>query len=278
MSVIWEGGDLPPIANPGLVGWFRFVVRILCLFMTFFIGVIITLIMRLVEWPCHGANRPWTSHITQTTFRLSLIIIGLRYRVFGMPMVQHGGIVANHSSWLDIFVLNSVMRIYFVSKAEVAKWPGIGFLASFVNTVFIERDRRQAQAQTHIFQERLLAGHKLVFFPEGTSTDGMRVIPFKSTLFQSFMAPELKDQVYIQPVTVIYHAPEQADSRIYGWWGEREFAEHFAQILAAKRQGSVDVHFHDPVAVKDFDHRKDLALHLEQTVRSGMPPERQISG
>jgi lyso-ornithine lipid O-acyltransferase len=97
--------------------------------------------------------------------------------------MQHkGALVANHASWLDIFTLNACDRIYFVSKSEVAGWPGIGWLARATGTVFINRQGREAQMQKLLFEARLRAGHRLLFFPEGTSTDGQRVLDFKSTL------------------------------------------------------------------------------------------------
>jgi 1-acyl-sn-glycerol-3-phosphate acyltransferase len=177
--------------------------------------------------------------------------------------------VANHASWLDIFTLNALARIYFVSKAEVARWPGIGWLARATGTVFIERRASAAKAQRDVFHERLARGHRLLFFPEGTSTDGRRVLPFKSTLFDAFFDEAHREDVWIQPVTVNYRAPEGADPRYYGWWGDMDFGSHFAMVLAARRQGSVEVVFHDPVRVDDFDDRKALARHLEEVVARG---------
>ncbi len=191
-------------------------------------------------------------------------------------MNRPGAVVANHASWLDIFTLNARKRIYFVSKAEVARWPGIGWLARITGTVFITRDPKAAREQKIIFENRLLAGHKLLFFPEGTSTDGMRVLPFKPTLFQAFFSPELRGEMHIQPVTVTYFAPAGEDERFYGWWGDMDFGSHMIKLLAQRRQGSVKVIYHRPVKVNEFSDRKALAAHVEQVVRQGMPPERQI--
>ena len=95
-----------------------------------------------------------------------------------------------------------------------AEHMGLGMAAT--GTVFIKRDPSQARQQTQVFQDRLLAGHRLLFFPEGTSTDGQRVLPFKPTLFQAFFAPGLRDEISIQPVSVIYHAPPGEEPRFYG--------------------------------------------------------------
>jgi len=178
--------------------------------------------------------------------------------------------VANHSSWLDIFALNAGKRVYFVSKSEVADWPGIGWLARATGTVFIERNRAQAKSQTEIFEARLLAGHKLLFFPEGTSTDGLRVLPFKTTLFQSFFADGLREALSIQPVTLRYKAPEGMDSRFYGWWGDMDFAPHLLATLGLARQGEVEVVYGTPLKVAEFTDRKSLAKACEEVIRAGL--------
>ena len=186
-------------------------------------------------------------------------------------MAMKGAVVANHASWLDIFTLNAVQRIYFVAKAEVAGWAGIGWLARATGTVFINRRGREAKAHKALFEARLRAGHKLLFFPEGTSTDGLRVLPFKSTLFEAFFTHGLEHVMHIQPVSVVYRAPPAAEPRFYGWWGEMAFAPHLLKVLAARRQGTVEVVFHEPVSVDAFPGRKALAAHCEAQVRSALP-------
>ncbi|WP_371224569.1 lysophospholipid acyltransferase family protein [Roseovarius sp. 2305UL8-3] len=206
-----------------------------------------------------------------------MLIFGIGYETEGEIMRERGAVVANHSSWLDIFALNAGKRIYFVSKSEVAGWPGIGVLARITGTVFIARDPKQAKQQLELFEKRLMAGHKLLFFPEGTSTDGVRVIPFKTTLFQSFFNHDLRDQMKIQPVTLIYTAPESRDHRFYGWWGDMDFGTHLLRVLATARQGHVKIVYHPAVKVADFPNRKALAKHVEDVVRAGMPPDRRIT-
>ena len=124
------------------------------------------------------------------------------------------------------------------------------------------------KAQVALFEDRLQHGHRLLFFPEGTSTDGIRVLPFKPTLFAPFFSDRLVHDMHIQPVTVIYHPPEGADPRFYGWWGDMGFGEHLLKVLAQKRQGKVELVYHPPVRVDDFPNRKSLASHLETQVRS----------
>ena len=224
--------------------------------------------VRLVERPLFGMARPWSPHITQFVCRSAFPILGIGFSVTGKPMTQHGAVVANHSSWLDIFALNAAQRIYFVAKSEVEHWAAIGWLARATGTVFIARKGSEAKAQQALFEERLRAGHRLLFFPEGTSTDALRVLPFKSTLFAAFYTHGLDRIMHIQPVTVLYHAPEGEDARYYGWWGDMTFAGHLLRILATKRPGRVEVIFHPEVPVDAFAGRKDLAAHCERVIRT----------
>ncbi|EBA10832.1 lysophospholipid acyltransferase family protein, partial [Roseobacter sp. CCS2] len=183
-------------------------------------------------------------------------------------------VVANHASWLDIFALNARKRIYFVSKSEVAGWPGIGWLARATGTIFIQRNRSEVQNQITMFRDRLAVGHKLLFFPEGTSTDGQQVLPFKPALFAAFFDPALKDSLQMQAVSVVYQAPKGQDPRFYGWWGDMTFGPHLLSTLAARRQGAVHVVYHPPVRVTDYANRKDLALAMEDQVRTGLTQHR----
>ena len=221
-------------------------------------GLGVLLLVRLIELPLWGSHRPWTPRITQFVCRVALRLLGLRLTVEGQAMAEHGALVANHSSWLDIFVLNACDRVYFVSKAEVAGWAGIGWLARATGTVFIERRRSEARRQREVLQERLGIGHKLLFFPEGTSTDGLRVLPFKSTLFEALFAANIGD-LHVQPVTVTYRAPAGQDPRFYGWWGEMDFVPHLIWLLATPKSGEVRVRFHGPLAIDQGSNRKDMA-------------------
>ncbi|HKK86596.1 MAG TPA: lysophospholipid acyltransferase family protein [Roseovarius sp.] len=278
MTFTWSPDEEPTPRPITVAGWLRVALRGVTLAFLVTLGVVAMALIRLIERPLYGVHRPWTPWITQLVCRGAFAILGMHHETQGERMTQPGAVVANHASWLDIFSLNARKRIYFVSKSEVAGWPGIGLLAKITGTVFIARDPKQAKVQQSLFEERLLAGHKLLFFPEGTSTDGLRVLPFKSTLFQAFFTPDLQHELYIQPVTVIYTAPQGEDARFYGWWGDMDFGSHLVRTLAVRRHGSVKVVYHQPVKVDSFANRKALAAHVEEVVRAGMPPERQIAG
>ncbi len=263
-----EDGDEQITLSRG--DWIRAVLRGIPLAIVVFGCLAVLLIMRLPEYLFFGKDRRLTPYITTFVCRTALRMMGVSYRREGEPMKHAGAMVANHASWLDIFSLNSASQIYFVAKAEVAKWPGIGWLARATGTVFIARDPRDAANQKAIFEERLKLGHRLTFFPEGTSTDGLRVLPFKSTLFAAFFAPDLREVMWVQPVTVQYQSPEGENARFYGWWGDMDFGPHFLRILGARRQGGVTVIYHMPLKVGEFSSRKDLASASEAMVRQGL--------
>ncbi len=268
MTAFWrEKPDAEPVKMTPM-GWLRVVLRLIPAMIVLLAGVVATLILRLPERLIAGQARPLTSGITTWVCRSLLLIIGIRLTLKGDVMNRGGAVVANHSSWLDILVLNARKRIYFVSKAEVETWPGIGFLARLTGTVFITRRSRDAARQKNLFQDRLSLGHRLLFFPEGTSTDGLRVVSFKSTLFQAFFAPELGEEMAIQPVTARFIAPPDASADFYGWWGDMELAPHLLKVLAHPKRGAVEIICHDPLFVRDFSDRKALAKACEAAVGS----------
>lgn len=276
MSMVWQGDEQPDFPPLTVMGWVRCVARLIILFPILVVMTLTMVIVRLVERPFFGPRRPVSSHFPRLFSALFFRVLGISHRVQGARMAYEGAVVANHSSWLDILSLNARKRIFFVSKAEVADWPGIGALAKAAGTIFIRRDPRDAKAQIALFEERLHAGHKLLFFPEGTSSDNQRVLPFRSTLFAAFFAPALREFMYVQPVTVIYTPPRGHDPRFYGWWGDMSFGDSFLHVLGAPRGGGVTLVYHAPRKVSDFASRKELASSCEAAVRSGMPTAVQV--
>ena len=265
----WHGDGAPPaIPKPSALGWLLVVTRGLGIVSVLLIGVLLILPMRAAERLFAGPRRPVTGPHVQIVCRLCLWILGLRWRREGTPLRDPGAVVANHSSWLDIFVLNAAMPVFFVSKSEVASWPGINILTRVTDTHFVTRDPRLATQQAEEFAARTRAGHRLLFFPEGTSSDGRRVLPFKPTLFQGFLDPALPGTLAIQPMSGHYHAPPGRDPRFYGWWGSMALGPHLLAVLAEPRQGSVTVRLLPPIPVVG-ETRKTLSASAEAAVRQG---------
>lgn len=267
----WYGDTAPPAAPKiSMLGWMRAAFRGLALIVWLALGVLALMLLRLPERARHGARRPWTGPLVQGVCRGCLLIIGLGWKRIGQPMQGPGAVVANHSTWLDILVLNAALPVFFVSKAEVAGWPGINILTRVTDTHFVVRDPRLAKPQAAEFAARTRAGHRLLFFPEGTSTDGRRVLPFKPTLFQAFLDPDLPAGLALQPVSAAYYAPPRRDLRFYGWWGDMALGPSLLSVLAQSPQGRVTVTLHPPIPVAGTS-RKTLAAQCEASVHSGLP-------
>lgn len=258
----------PPLTPPDLgpMGLLRILRRGLPLAVLLAVAFPILLILRLPEWAICGRRRPVTPFITQGVCIAGLWLMGLTLLRQGAPMRGRGAMVANHVSWLDIFALNADSRVYFIAKSEVALWPVIGWLARGTGTLFIERRRTAARGQPDQLRDRLMAGQHLVFFPEGTSTDGLRVLPFKTTLFEAFFTESFNSDLKIQPVTLIYRAPQAQPLHFYGWWGGMDFAEGLLRVLSAKENGQIEIVYHPALQLADFAGRKDLARAAQVAV------------
>ena len=180
--------------------------------------------------------------------------------------------VCNHQSYLDVFVLGSVLRGAFIAKSEVAGWPLFGKLAKVQDTLFFERNTRKAREQIEVMREHLQSGKNLILFPEGTSTEGTHVETFRSSLFEAAVGGERG--VWVQPVTVAYtHYDDvpmtQAERDRYAWYLPMTFMPHFFYGLGLGRC-TAKLIFHEPVRETDFESRKAWAAHCEGAVRDGL--------
>ena len=265
----WAEVPSPPPPHLGPRDWLRVLRRALPMGALVFGGLAVLLMLRLPERLILGARRPWTPHVTRTVCRGALWLMGLRRRVVGQPDPTAAAWVANHISWLDIFALNANGCVTFLSKSEVARWPFIGWLARATGTLFVTRDPRHARQDIAALQERIALGQTLVFFPEGTSTDGARVLPFKPTLFAPFAGRRLT----LQPVTLRYRAPDGAPASAYGWWGDMGFGPHLLATLSWPAQGCVETVFHPPMPMRDLSDRKAIARSIETRVRAALSGE-----
>lgn len=269
MSATWRGAEPDPLPPMSVAQKVRGAIR-LALFVAM---TAVALGLFIVGRNLRGVLGRWiTFHFGAARLwsRLGLRLMGLRLVVTGRP-VHSGALVANHCSWIDIFSLRAVTLMYFVSKAEVGDWPMVGYITRVTGTVFIERRRSHAKRQEEILRERIAADQLLAFFPEGTSTDGLRVLPFKSSLFSVFFLDDHGADLLVQPVTIRY--TPRSDSGLppsfYGWWGDMEFEAHIWQVFARSTGGLAEVIFHEPVRPTDFRDRKALAEHAGRAVAIG---------
>ncbi|MGB0747812.1 MAG: lysophospholipid acyltransferase family protein [Magnetospiraceae bacterium] len=197
-------------------------------------------------------------------------LAGLSVQVSGQPVAGKGAfLVGNHISYLDIPVIAYAADLVFVAKSDVASWPIFGFLAKITRTLFVERDPAKAREQGPVLANRIAEGDPVLVFAEGTSTDGLAVAPFKSSLFQVAKGAEAPPPV--QPITIAYTrerdgtplSPERRDH--YAWYGDMTLAPHLWNVLGQKG-AVVRITFHPVLQPGDFQNRKTLAAHCYQTI------------
>ncbi len=186
-------------------------------------------------------------------------------------------LVCNHTSWLDIPVLSAVAPVSFVAKKEVGGWPFVASLARLQRTVFVDRNRRQSAGEAaDEITARLDQGDTIVLFAEGTSSDGNRVLPFKTSLFGSVLpgtqsSGRRKRPAVVQTAAIVYthlHGISlgRADRPRVGWYGDMEMQSHAWAVLQSGPL-AVTVRIGPPVPLEDFADRKELALKSERAVR-----------
>jgi 1-acyl-sn-glycerol-3-phosphate acyltransferase len=186
-------------------------------------------------------------------------------RVHGLPDGGLPGnllIVANHISWLDIFVLNTLQPSRFIAKAELRRWPLVGGFIANVGTLFIERDRRR---HTHSIKrdaaEALARGDVIAIFPEGTTSDGSMVLPFHSALLQ----PIVDTGGHVQPVAIRYRTMSGEHNGAPAYVGETSLMESFWRITGERMQ-VVELHVTPPLPAR-ARHRRELTRAAEAAIR-----------
>jgi 1-acyl-sn-glycerol-3-phosphate acyltransferase len=174
-------------------------------------------------------------------------------------------LVANHISWLDIFLLSALQPARFVAKAEVRRWPVIGWLSTHAGTLFIERERRH---DTHKVNQRtadaLAAGEVIAVFPEGTTSDGTQLLRFHASLLQ----PIVDADGHVQPVAIRYRTPSGQHSSAPAYAGDTTFLESFWR-LTGERELVAELHVAEPLAARDR-HRRELSRAAEEAIRTAL--------
>lgn len=270
MRAGWNGAEPPDLAPLTITERTRLCLRAPLALLWLLGAFTVFLVFRLSDTLlARRGDHAFAPEIVRLWARGSLRLLGLRAEMRGAPMRAPGALVANHSSWLDIVALQSAARVSFVSKAEVASWPVIGLIGRAIGTVFIERRATEARRQAETLGARLARGDRLCLFPEGTSSDGQRVLPFKSSLFGVFLEPEIGAETRTQPVTLRYRPRSDLPATLYGWWGEMEFGGHLVSLLARSTGGRVEITFHPALDPAALGNRKALSSAAEAAVRSG---------
>jgi lyso-ornithine lipid O-acyltransferase len=213
------------------------------------------------------------------TLGLDVRVVGeLASRSTGRPVI----FVSNHSSWVDVPVVGGVLPGSFVAKGDVAGWPVIRTIAWLGRTVFVSRQRGSTGRERDAMQAVLARGDNLILFPEGTSSDGSRVLPFRSSFFalaQGNDGDEAARLPLIQPVSVVYDRlnglPAGRSSRpVFAWYGDMDIASHFWR-MTQHLDMRVTVLLHAPLDPATFPDRKSLSQAVWRTVADGASMLRQ---
>jgi 1-acyl-sn-glycerol-3-phosphate acyltransferase len=258
-------------------------VRALIIAVVFFT---VTPVLIFIQWLLGRLGLPGWGFIACSYYKVLRALLRVRVRVEGAPVRSRAVLyVSNHISWVDIVVIGSLSPVAFVAKSEVRQWPLVGIAADIQRTVFVDRARRHRTGDAvGAIAEQLASGTSVVLFAEGTSSDGNRVLPFRSALIGAI---EQAENIVIQPMSICYTGqhgiPMGRQYRpLVAWYGDLDFMPHIKAFIA---RGAVDAvaSYGEPVSAEGAADRKTMARTLENAVRGLMmaalhnPPRRAAS-
>ncbi|AMV43471.1 lysophospholipid acyltransferase family protein [Paraburkholderia caribensis] len=243
---------------------------------------------RLVVHLLHGMWTVWTRFpraTPQQRLELNRAWSLRMLQLCGMRLVVHNDgarldegvlVVANHISWIDIYVINAWRPTPFVSKAEIRKWPVVGWLAQQLGTVFIQREKRSdAKRIMHELANRLNAGELMCVFPEGTTSDGVQLLPFHANMFQAAVSASRP----VQPVCMMYEDAQGRQSTAPAYIGELSLGESLDALL---RAGPLTAHVYVGAPLAPGADRRLLAAEAQASVGAALAalqdPEARRSG
>lgn len=205
------------------------------------------------------------------------LMLGLRVSVRGRRAAARPVLfVANHTSWLDIVVLGAVLPGCFVAKGAIRQWPVISWVAVLGRTIFVSRSRSEVGRERDALTRRLAAGDNIILFPEGTTSDGNRVLPFAAAFLALAEGPGAPP---VQAVTLVYDGldglPLRRDGRPeIAWYGDMELASHFSRIGRRRRVHATMI-LDEPLAAGSFANRKAAAAALQARLAANAAALRQ---
>lgn len=248
--------DAPRDAAISFAGWCRIIGK-----------VSVVALVLLILLPLHGLVRLFriSSPFPRMFLATTAYMCGVRVRSIGTALRRDVFLVANHISWLDIPVLCGRNGAAFVSKGEVASWPLIGWLAKINHTIFVDRsDRKGVADQINEVREALIDRWAITVFPEGTTGDGVSLLPFKTSLLKVLEPPP--PGVMVQPVALDYGAVATE----IAWVGDEPFFSYTARLLARKGSYRVFVHFLEPFDPATVGGRKAVAKRAEAKIAQAL--------
>lgn len=215
--------------------------------------------------------------------RIVCRLIGIRVRVIGQPPRNQATLlVSNHVSWADITAISSVAPLSFIAKSEVAGWPIFGAFARLQRSVFVDRSRRSATAEVNDLVARRLENREaIVLFAEGTTGEGLRVLPFRSALVGAVRDQAGAQTMRLQPMSIAYvrrsglplgrrNLPQIA------WYGDMDLAPHLMDLLRRGHVYEAVISFGDPVPANGGLDRKTASRAAERFARNAVRAQRRL--
>jgi 1-acyl-sn-glycerol-3-phosphate acyltransferase len=246
-------GEQTPIS---LAGWLRIIARSLGLIALLLVFVPLHYLYRVISY---GSPFP------MMFLRYAARVCGARVQVVGTHLKRDVFFVANHISWVDILALAGASGTAFVAKAELATAPVVGWLASLNRTVFVKREHRMGVAeQINALKEALVDNWSVTVFPEGTTTDGQSLLPFKTSMLSVLEPPP--PGVLVQPVILDYGAVAEW----IGWIGEEGGLNNAKRVLSRKGSFPVRLHYLEPFSPEDFKGRKAISIEARRRIEDAL--------
>jgi 1-acyl-sn-glycerol-3-phosphate acyltransferase len=246
-------GRPPPI---DLLGRFRIAWRIAGIAAVLLPCLVLHYIWRIVH-----ASSPWPRIFLGTSAR----IVGARIHRYGTHLTRDVFYISNHISWIDILTIAGACGSAFVAKAEIRTAPIVGWLATLNRTIFVSREDRLGVAeQINLLRDALAETWSVTVFPEGTTTDGRSMLPFKSTLLKVLEPPP--PGIMVQPVMLDYGlvGPE------IGWIGVEAGRHNALRVMARKGSFRVNITFLEPFSPNDFPGRKAIAAESRARISAAL--------
>lgn len=246
-------GETTPIAADG---WMRLGVRAFALAMLLLTLLPLHYLYRLVAY---GSPFP------MLFLRYAARICGAKVEVIGTHLKRDVFFIANHLSWIDILALAGASGTAFVAKAELAEAPVVGWLARLNRTVFVKREHRMGVAeQINALKEALVDNWSVTVFPEGTTTDGQSLLPFKTSMLSVLEPPP--PGVLVQPVILDYGPVAEW----IGWIGVESGVNNAKRVLARKGSFKLRLHFLEPFSPADFVGRKAIGMEARRRIEEAL--------
>ncbi|MEC9066042.1 MAG: lysophospholipid acyltransferase family protein [Pseudomonadota bacterium] len=246
-------GESTPIS---LAGWLRFALRLAALLVALLVCVPLHYLYRLFAY---GSPFP------RLFLGLAARIAGARVERIGVPLRRDVFFIANHVSWIDILALAGASGTAFVAKAELGRAPVVGWLSRLNRTVFVERENRLGVAeQINALREALQDNWSITVFPEGTTTDGRSLLPFKTSMLSVLEPPP--PGVLVQPVLVDYGPVAEE----IGWIGDEGGLNNARRVLARKGTFTVRLHFLEPFSPEEFRGRKAIGARARAAIEAAL--------